>query len=331
LATRTQPPRIVVFHDSANPHWRWVSHHMPEYEWAFVQAPSAGGGLRNRIGRLQAAVKAAWMSRGADLVITFDEGLCSALELARLPLGRLPPHICYYFNFDHLPTGFKQRRQAFFFRRVGRFVVSSRAECMIYSDHFGIDRERFDFILWGVNAPVVSNMQTGSRPYVCAVGGNARDYPLLMQVAAARPDIRFVVVARPANLAGLNIPPNVETMCNIPYPDAMAVVKGARMMALPLLRTDAPCGHVTIVSTFYLGTPLVITASTGIEDYVKHGVTGLVCAPGAEAMGAEIDRLWTDTAYAKQIGDAAKAFAETACTENNYPAHIRGLLAPTTS
>lgn len=317
-------PRIVVLHDNANPHWRWVAHHLPEVDWDFVQAPLPG---RGRVGRLKSAFQAAWRARQADLVLTFDEGLCAALELARSVAGRTTPHVCYYFNFDHLPTGTKRARQRLLYRHVSRFVVSSTFERNLYADHFGIDPARFDFILWGVNPPEVSKLDTGYQPYVCAVGGNARDYALLMRVAAARPHINFIVVVRPANLEGLTVPPNVEVMTNIPYADAMAVVKNARIMALPLKRTDAPCGHVTIVSAFYLGTPLVVTHSTGIDDYVANGETGLIAAPHDAAFGAALDQLWGDPALADRIATTAKAFADRACTEQNYPSHIRNLLA----
>jgi glycosyltransferase involved in cell wall biosynthesis len=323
---QTSAKRIVVLHDNANPDWRWIAHHLPEFTWEFVRAPVAKGGVRNKLDRLRTAWRAAKQSRNADLLLTFDEGLCAALVIARMALGKGPPLVSYYFNFDRLQGGLKQARQSFLFRQVDRFVVSSTVERKLYAEHFGIDPAKFDFIHWGVNAPEASALDTGYQPYVCAVGGNARDYALLMRVAAARPHINFIIVVRPANLEGLTIPRNVEVMANIPYADAMAVVKNARLMALPLKRTDAPCGHVTIVSAFYLGTPLVVTASTGIYDYVTDGETGIITEADDAAFGAALDRIWNDPALANRLADTAKAFAQTHCTEANYPAHVRSLL-----
>ena len=242
--------------------------------------------------------------------------------------GKAPPLVSYYFNFDRLRSGLKQKRQAILFGKVDRFVVSSTIERSLYSRHFGIDPAKFDFIHWGVNAPVASDFRAGPHDYICAVGGNSRDYAMLMHVASERPQMPFVIVARPANLAGLTVPANVTTLTNIPYDDAMAVVAGARAMALPLVTTDTPCGHVTIVSAFYLGCPLVTTQSTGVDDYVQDGETGLVVAQGSAAeMGAALDRLWADRALADRLAATAKAFADTHCTEANYPAHVRSLIA----
>ncbi len=324
----TGAKRIVVLHDNANPEWRWIAHHLPEFTWEFVQAPVAQGGVRNKLDRLHAAWKAARQSCDANLLLTFDEGLCSALVLARIVLGKGPPLVSYYFNFDRLPSGLKHKRQSFLFRQVDRFVVSSTMERALYAEHFRIDPAKFDFLHWGVNAPVPSDFRVGGTDYICAVGGNSRDYAMLMKVAAERPDMPFVVVARPTNLEGLTVPANVTTLTNIPYGDAMAVVAGARAMALPLVTTDTPCGHVTIVSAFYVGCPLVTTKSTGVDDYVKDGETGLVVTQGSAAeMGAALDRLWADHTLADHLAATAKTFADTHCTEANYPAHVRCLMA----
>jgi hypothetical protein len=322
-----QRKRIVVLHEVADPAWRWVSHWMPEFDWQFVYAPAATGTVANRIVRLGAALRASHVGRAANLCISFGAGLGGAFELGRRLLKVRTPHVCYYLNFDRLPDGLRRERQARLYSTIDRFVVSATVERDIYATHFGIDPARIDVILWGVNAPVPSDMPPPHTSYVCAVGGNARDYAMLMNVAVARPDMPFVVVARPENLTGLTIPSNVMTLCNIPYPDAMAIVRSARVMALPLVSTDTPCGHVTIVSAYYLGTPMVITRSTGVEDYVKDDKTGLVTPTGsADAMGAAIDRLWREPALANRIAEAAKQFAQDHCTEQNYPPHVRALI-----
>jgi glycosyltransferase involved in cell wall biosynthesis len=319
--------RIVALHEITDPAWRWVSRHMPEYEWQFVFAPPATGSVGNRVKRQMAGLRAARLGRSADLVISFGAGLASVLEFGRRALGVKMPHCCYFLNYDRLPQGFTRARQRRAYRNVDRFVVSSGVERLLYTDHFDLDPKKFDVILWGVNPPEVSEGRMIEGDYVCAVGGNARDYSMLMQVARIRPEVPFVVVARPVNLQGLDIPANVRTLTNIPFADAMAIIRDARAMALPLKTTETPCGHVTIVGAFYLGTPVAVTASAGIEDYVTDGATGLVTPTGsAEAMGAAIDRLWSDRALATKLGESGRNFANLHCTEANYPAHVRKLL-----
>lgn len=319
--------RIVALHEITDPAWRWVSHHMPEYEWQFVFAPPATGTVANRVKRQMAGLRAARLGRSADLVISFGAGLASVLEFGRRAMRVKTAHCCYFLNYDRLPHGFTKARQIRAYKHVDRFVVSSTIERLLYTQHFDLDPQRFEVILWGVNPPEVSEGRIIEGDYVCAVGGNARDYSMLMDVARARADVPFVVVARPANLEGLDVPGNVRTLTNIPFADAMAIIRDARAMVLPLKTTETPCGHVTIVGAFYLGTPVVVTASTGIEDYVTDDETGLVTQTGsADAMGSAIDRLWSDPALATRLGAAGQAFANAHCTEANYPAHVRKLL-----
>jgi Glycosyltransferase Family 4 len=173
-AVTTRRKRIVVLHEVANPAWRWVSHQVPEVDWQFVYAPAASGTVANRIGRLGAALRASHAGRNADLVISFGAGLGGALELGRRMLRVKTPHVCYYLNFDHLPDGLRRERQARLFKSIDRFVVSASVERDLYARHFGIDPARIDVILWGVNAPVASEMEPPYSDYVCAVGGNAR-------------------------------------------------------------------------------------------------------------------------------------------------------------
>ena len=325
-ATKDKAAHIVVLHDYG-PDWRWIAHLMPEIEWQFFAVPRVEGRFAKRLNKLRWAWRAARAARAAQLIITFDEGLCAALEIARMVVRGGPPHVTYYFNFDHMPQGVQRARHAALFRRVSRIVVSSRVEQRLYARHFGLDPTRIDFIPWGVKAPAASGLVVDHKDYVCAVGGNARDYAMLMQVASRQPDRRFVIVVRPANIEGLAVPDNVEVMCNIAYADAMAVVKGARLMALPLKTTDTPCGHVTIVSAFYLGTPVIVTRSAGVEDYVTDNQSGLITAAGSsEEMGAAIDLLWADDQLAERLSANARAFAELNCTEQNYPPHVRQML-----
>ncbi len=329
--TQTSPDqrrRAVVLYEGERSDWRWITHHMPEIDWVLVNAPISRGKIADRLGTLAAAMRAAWAGRRGALVVSLGPGLASALEIARRLLRVRTPHVSYYLNFTALPRGASHARLSASYRTIDRLVVSATAEREIYAAHFGLDPGRIDVVLWGVDPPERSDNLPDGAPYVCAVGGNARDYGLLMNVAAARPHMRFIIVVRPQNLAGLDIPANVEVRANIPFPDAMAVVGGARLMALPLATTETPCGHVTIVAAQYLGTPIVITDSRGVEDYVRDGETGLTVEAGSvEAMGAAIDRLWNEPAEARRIAGAAQAFVEADCTELNYVRHLRGLLA----
>ena len=103
------------------------------------------------------------------------------------------PIIAHSFNFTTLPRQLKRRAFSVTLSRVDRFVVYSTMERDLYAREFRIPPERFDVVLWGVRSPHVdipeSPLEQGS--YVCAIGGNARDYRTLVEVARLLPHIRL--------------------------------------------------------------------------------------------------------------------------------------------
>jgi glycosyltransferase involved in cell wall biosynthesis len=164
--------------------------------------------------------------------------------------------------------------------------------------------------------------------YISAIGGNARDYATLMSAAEQLPEVPLVVVARPRNLRGLRIPPNVRTFTDIPFPDAMSVLANSRFMVLPLTGTDVRCGHVTLVAAMHFAKPFIITNSTGVADYVDHGETAIAC-PAFDPKGLceAIRELWDDPERCLAMGENGKAFAGLNCSESSARRHLASLLA----
>jgi glycosyltransferase involved in cell wall biosynthesis len=155
-----------------------------------------------------------------------------------------------------------------------------------------------------------------SGDYVCAVGGNARDYTTLGAVAERHPEIPQVWVVRPGNLTGLHLPPNVRVAANISYPASMNFLAHSRFMVLPLKSAEAPCGHVTLVSAMYLGKAIVATCSAGITDYVTEGETGLLCAAAnVDSLEEHMLRLWNDPGEAERLGGNGLAFVQNHCSD----------------
>ena len=122
------------------------------------------------------------------------------------------------------------------------------------------------------------------------------------------PQIPLVLVATPANLRGLAVPPNVTVKFHIPRREAEVIVRQSRFMVLPLLHARVPCGHVTMVTAMYCSRALVATESSGISDYLIPGHNGLTVPPGnAAALAAAIEQLWNDPATATRLGTNGRA------------------------
>ncbi len=282
--------------------------------------------------RLRAGLAAALVARrwSAQLVVSHGPSVTFACEWFKRRLGQTAPHLAFSFNFTALPTGRRLRAMRSEFGGVDRFLVYSTMERQLYHQTFGIPLDRISFHHWAVAVPHVTSPD---RPlvggeYVCAIGGNARDYPTLVEAARRLPGVRFVVVARPHNLVGLSLPANVEVRVNLPFGEAMNVLAFSRFMVLPLVGSEVPCGHVTLVGAMHLGRAFVISDSTGVSDYVVDGSNALTCTPlCADSLSRAVLRLWEDRELCDRLGRNGQTFAARHCSESSMVAWFANYLA----
>jgi glycosyltransferase involved in cell wall biosynthesis len=228
------------------------------------------------------------------------------------------PHLAFTFNHPRLPVGLKRAYYRWGFRGIDRFVVFSTMERKLYHEYFNIPLERLEFIHWGVAPPRVDSVNQPyiDGDYICAVGGNARDYKTLVESVKRLPEVSVVMVVRPNSLAGIDIPPNISVMTEIPWGKAMNIIAYSQFMVLPLDGSDVPCGHMTIVSAMHLGKAIAITRSTGIADYVREGENALIFSAGSvDEMTEVLRRMWYDRELCGRLGEAGRAFAAEHCSE----------------
>ncbi|HEY9693952.1 MAG TPA: hypothetical protein V6D15_17250 [Oculatellaceae cyanobacterium] len=153
---------------------------------------------------------------------------------------------------------------------VRRFVVHSQFERQQYSKYLQLPIERFDVVRWGVQVPNIENYEPPliDGSYICAIGKDRRDYGTLVRAMEKLRHLKLVIVAKPYNLAGIDIPNNVKVLYDIPLHQAMNILKYSQFMALPLDGEDVPCGHITLVWSMLYRKAFVATKSAGITDYI---------------------------------------------------------------
>jgi glycosyltransferase involved in cell wall biosynthesis len=321
---------IVCCAEIPDPTWRWIEPHFSESTalFKFVRCPpsTAFAGLLN-ITRLLGSFRAVKMAQSnrAALIVTHGPALAAWCALFAKIFRVKTSVLAHSFNFTSLPGPAKRIIFKMAFRWVNQFVVFSRLECEVYSKLFKLPKERFEFIHWGVQPPLVSGVDqpVEAKSYVSSIGGNARDYSTLIAAAKEIPDIQFVLVVRPQSLAGLEIPANVTVHANLPFVQAMNILFHSRFMVLPLLAGDIPCGHVTLVAAMHLGKAIIATASEGIRDYVQNEKNALVVDPGsAKALAKGIELLWHSPQLCDRLGDNGRAFAQIHCTEKKIAEHF---------
>jgi glycosyltransferase involved in cell wall biosynthesis len=303
----------------------WVFYNdRPIYFWEkFIRRPD----VRILRASIQAVIRA--IRGGTRLLITQDPrtSLYCAL-LCRLLQIRVN-HYVNSLNFPELPVGLRYRLMRFAFRRIARFSVHSSMEKSLYSNYFDIPEERIRLRLWSIGIPTVypdTPLQVG--PYVSSIGGNGRDYKTLLAASHILSKVAFVLVVRPENLEGLEVPPNVRVLVNSKFDEAMNILLHSRFLVLPLAGSTVPCGHVTLVCAMHLGKTVVATESAGISDYVFPGFNGVVCEPGSPAsMAQAIDSLWKNPSEAARLAENNRRFGAENCSETNVRSDLASVLA----
>lgn len=255
--------------------------------------------------RLQAAARACRTAKRRPDAILFSHLPMSAAltNLTRRVMAPRVPQIAFAFNFTTLRDDTRRKFFARAFRGIAEFAVFSTYERELYAEAFGIDPARLVYLPWTMETPVPGpeNPMAGKGAYVCAVGGEARDYATFAAAMRARPSLPAAVVARDYSLAGIDMPPNVSVFTNLPAPKTWAILAGAEGMVLPLRDDRAACGHITLVAARLLGIPIIATDSLGIRDYTGDGRVAALVPPGsAEAIVTALDCMLGDQAQRQQ-------------------------------
>ena len=318
---------VVMTYDAALPRWPWIFPVLPEgrYELhSFGCTPSNAWERRIKrpnIPRFRMAVRAALAAKlsRAELVVSHGPRATVWTSLALRALGLHTRHLAFAFNFTELPKEPMRSIMRLAFSTVDTFVVPSTFERTLYARTFGLPLARFDMRPWGIDKPVISDttlQRISPRPYVAAIGGEGRDYATLLSAMKLIPDIELVCVVRPHNVQGLEIPPNVKVLTNVPADVAWNVLAHAEFTVIPLLSREVPCGHVSMVAAMHYGKAIIATDSEGVSDYVRQGDNALLCPAGdARAMADRISQLMHDPALTARLGEAGKRFVTAACTE----------------
>lgn len=317
--------------------WNWLRDEFPQPEqWRHVTTATSviphGIPLRNQLIGFSSAIAALSIARQAQRAILVSHGPRPGFYggmLARLVQPDLP-HLACSFNFTDLPTGKDRKLMAASYRQVRKFLTYSTVERTLYADYFDIPIEKIDMLHWAVHPPKIDPCSTPieSGDYICALGSQARDYATLFAAVENLPHIKLVIVANLRSIKDLRIPSNVKVHVDIPRGQAMNILQHSRFMALPLRDGHVPCGHVTIVSGMFYGKAIIVTESTGVQDYIEDGVTGLFHdSRNVDALRLKIDMLWNDAEFAAVLANTARAFAYQNCTHVNAVAYFSRFMA----
>lgn len=110
----------------------------------------------------------------------------------------------------------------------------------------------------------------------------------------------------------------------IPKAEYMDVMARARLVLVPLKLTPISHGHVDVITAILVGKPVLVTAGCSCDDYVQHGVNGLLVRDNS--LEAWVDAIHEAYEKADQFAAAAREIAPRYHVDR-YAGYIRDLVA----
>jgi glycosyltransferase involved in cell wall biosynthesis len=198
----------------------------------------------------------------------------------------------------------------------------------------GIEAHRARVVLHGVDHRFFTPQEEVPRErLVLAVGRDlARDYPTFLD-AVRDVDARVVIVAvRNRNLAGLELPPNVEVREHIPWTELRDLYGRAGCVAIPLRAAgyaygSEASGITALLEAEAMAAPIVATGRPVLRDYLTHGDNALlVTEENPDALSAALRSLLDDAELARALGRAGRRRVAARHTMDDMAAELAPLL-----
>jgi glycosyltransferase involved in cell wall biosynthesis len=204
------------------------------------------------------------------------------LEQTRLILGTYKGRHLWARENDHL---------------VDYWVVHARSEQLV------LDSDRLVFIPLCVVPPLV-NPKPGDDGYIFMGGRKWRelDAGVMAMTRSGKPGRVISDFAPEGDFPGVQI-----LRERVPKPEYSAVLARSRLFLVPLRRTPISHGHVDVVTAILVGKPVLVTAGASCDDYVKHGVNGLLVRDNS--VEAWVDAIQEGWERADEFAAAAREMA----------------------
>jgi polysaccharide biosynthesis protein PslH len=244
-----------------------------------------------------------------DVVFSDGEHLGLPLALALRAARRRPAQIMIG---HHLTTRAKRALCRVFGIQadVDLVLVHSRRQLSNAMNTLGIPRTRIRLLPYYVDTEFWRPLPLAEENLVVAPGLEHRDHRTLVSACADLP-IHLYVAAHSAHSARARVampetwPANVQ-QGRLDSMSLREMYSRSKVVAVPLLPADFPAGVTTVLEAMACGRALVVSATEGRPDVLRHGENCLLVPPGdSNALRGAIRSLLDDRAERRRLGSNA--------------------------
>jgi glycosyltransferase involved in cell wall biosynthesis len=295
------------------------------------------GGLLERVVGPNIAMALVCFLRRKRQPVVFTDGEQVGLPYAALCrlTRRRPPHVMIGHRLS-------ARKKVLLHRalrlqdRVDVLIVYASSQRRIAIETLGYPPERVVLHPFMVDTefwrPERVTVAPRSRPLICAVGQELRDYPTLIE-AVRGIDADVVIAAaspwskREDTSAGIDVPPNV-TVKGFNLFDLRQLYADSDLVVVPLQETDFQAGITTILEAMSMARALVCTRTSGQTDTIIEGETGRYVPVGdVAALRATIEDLLADSGEAARLAASGQRWVRAHADTAQYASELASLVA----
>lgn len=267
-------------------------------------------GLRGLVG---AAVAARRVDRANAVLSIFENaGMAFARWQRLLPASKRVPHVmmvCWLAEDSKTMSAGTVRSMRRSLRSVDAVIVFSTNQIDILGDFYGIDRARIHATPFGVDTGMYDpslTRQPGGGGGVLAVGSDSRrDYATLFE-AARQARMPITVACQPRNIAGLEVPPEVNLVMGAYDVEYRRLLHSADLVVTCTTAPAYPSGQSVVLEAMSMGKATLTTDSPAMREYVDEGANGMLMPPRDPMRTAlMMTELMTDDARRQALGARA--------------------------
>jgi glycosyltransferase involved in cell wall biosynthesis len=195
----------------------------------------------------------------------------------------------------------------FAYRGVDKLVFFSENQASVYRDVLGIPERKLAPVPFGIDDEHFVPQDTPEQDYVLAVGRDkGRDWTTLFD-AVRDTDVKLKVACRPEDIAGIELPSNVEHVGFLPLGEYRDLTAAAQVVVVPTKVRAYPTGQTVLLEAMSLARCCVVTDTPAMREYVEDDSTAVMVPPAdAAALRSAIELAVADEALRRRIGSNAR-------------------------
>lgn len=272
-----------------------------------------------------------WELGDADLVCT---PLARVFPYMARLRGRPPVLVISY----HLCATYERSRAPA--RRMLKASVRSAAGVVCISDAgrsrlielMEVDAAKVHVAQLGVDEGYWQPSPLAEDGYVLTVGRDlARDYQTFVRAVEGLP-LRAVIVAKHENLAGIELPSNVDVRLDISPAEVRELYAGASCAVVPIHREGhrhgtENSGTIALLEAMATARPVIVTERSTLRDYVAPDETAVTVPPDdPAALRSAIERVTADRGLAEQLGRSAREAVDERFTTRAFAGRLADVI-----